>query len=425
MLLSSVGALLAFSLAIYLIIKKVPPVYSMMLGAFVGGIVVCIANPELVTNGVISGSVTLMVEGSKNIITSVLRILAAGILAGFLIKSRSAESIANFITDKLGAKNALLALALSTMILTSVGVFVDIAVITVAPIALSLAKKVNISRLAILVAMIGGGKCGNILSPNPNTLAVTSAFDVTLESVVTYSLFAALMGLLVTVLISKKISNKGSMVSDEEIILKDNDTPHVIKAIVAPITVIILLSFRPLFGLSIDPMIALPLGGIIGVLVLGHSSRLVEYANYGLTKMSGVAIMLIGTGALAGVISASELGNLITSLIEHFAIPGFLLAPISGSLMSFATASTTSGATVASDVFGATITGFGVSSVAAAAMVNASATVLDHMPHGSFFHSTSASVNMKFDEALKMIGYATVIGLTLTLSTIATYLVVG
>ncbi|BBP93397.1 hypothetical protein BsIDN1_70150 [Bacillus safensis] len=64
------------------------------------------------------------------------------------------------------------------MILTTVGVFVDVAVITVAPIALAIAKRAKLSKTGILLAMIGGGKAGNIMSPNPNAIAASDAFLV-------------------------------------------------------------------------------------------------------------------------------------------------------------------------------------------------------------------------------------------------------
>ena len=63
-----------------------------------------------------------------------------------------------------------------------VGVFIDISVITVAPIALAIGKKANISKESLLLAMIGGGKAGNIISPNPNTIAASEAFNVDLTS---------------------------------------------------------------------------------------------------------------------------------------------------------------------------------------------------------------------------------------------------
>lgn len=423
MYLSLLGAIIAFTLAIYLILKKLPPFYAMAIGAFIGGLLVVIATPDLQVDGIISGTVSLMVDGSKNVMSSVLRILAAGVLAGFLIESKSAESMANFITDKLGAERALIALALSTLILTSVGVFIDIAVITVSPIALSLARRADLSRLAILVAMIGGGKCGNIISPNPNTLAAAEAFNADLTLVILAGVIPAIIGFIVTVIISRSIKG-GTKVSADEVLETDKDSlPTIGKAIIAPCSVIILLSLRPLIGLNIDPLIALPAGGLIGAVALGQHRMLIEYTTFGLDKMKNVAIMLIGTGALAGVISASSLGDVVIGLLEKLSLPAFLLAPLSGSLMSFATASTTTGASTAASVFGPTLLEMGVGAVAAAAMINAAATVFDHMPHGSFFHATSGSVNMKFNEALSMIGYASIVGATLAVSSILVYVI--
>jgi GntP family gluconate:H+ symporter len=62
------------------------------------------------------------------------------------------------------------------MILTTVGVLVDVAVITVSPIALAIARRAKLSKTAILLAMIGGGKAGNIMSPNPNAIAASDAY---------------------------------------------------------------------------------------------------------------------------------------------------------------------------------------------------------------------------------------------------------
>jgi GntP family gluconate:H+ symporter len=83
--------------------------------------------------------------------------------------------------------------------------------------------------------------------------------------------------------------------------------------------------------------------------------------------------------------------------------------------MSAATASTTAGTAVASQVFSSTILGMGVSAIAGAAMIHAGATVLDHLPHGSFFHATGGSVNMEIKERLKVMPYETLVGLTLAI----------
>ncbi len=92
---------------------------------------------------------------------------------------------------------------------------------------------------------------------------------------------------------------------------------------------------------------------------MGKIKHINKYATYGLAKMSGVAILLIGTGTLAGIIANSGLKDVIISGINALGLPSFMLAPVSGILMSAATASTTSGTAVATSVFGPTIVQLG------------------------------------------------------------------
>ena len=83
--------------------------------------------------------------------------------------------------------------------------------------------------------------------------------------------------------------------------------------------------------------------------------------------------------------------------------------------MSAATASTTAGATVASATFAGTIMAAGINGLYGAAMIHAGATVLDHLPHGSFFHATAGSTYTKFEERFKLIPYESAIGFVLAL----------
>lgn len=404
---SAFGALVALVVAIFLILKKVPPAYGMLVGALVGGLV----------GGVdLSQTVTLMIGGAQGITTAVMRILAAGVLAGVLIESGAANSIAESITNKLGETRALLALALASMILTVVGVFVDVAVITVSPIALALARRTDLSKAAILLAMIGGGKAGNIMSPNPNAIAAADTFHLPLTSVMMAGVIPAIFGLILTYFLAKRLINKGSKVTDQEVVMVESQNlPSFSTALVAPLVAILLLALRPLFDIKVDPLIALPLGGLIGALCMGKLRQANSYAISGLGKMAPVAIMLLGTGALAGIIANSGLKDVLIQGLEHSGLPSYILAPISGALMSLATASTTAGTAVASNVFSSTLLELGVSSLAGAAMIHAGATVFDHMPHGSFFHATGGSVNMEMKERLKLIPYESAVGLIMTI----------
>ena len=400
---SALGAVVALSVAIFLILKKVPPAYGMIAGALIGG---------LIGGADLAATVKLMIEGAQGITTAVMRILAAGVLAGVLIESGAATTIAETIVKKLGEQRALLALAVATMILTAVGVFVDVAVITVSPIALALARRVDLSKPAILLAMIGGGKAGNIISPNPNAIAASDAFNLPLTSVMSAGTIPAVFGLALTYFLAKRLIHKGSRVDEKEVVVTEGDNlPKFLAAMTAPLVSIALLALRPIAGIAVDPLIALPAGGLAGALVMGKYRHINQYAVSGLGKMSGVAIMLLGTGALAGIIANSGLKDVLIDGLTASGLPSYLLAPVSGILMSLATASTTAGTVVASNVFSGTLLELGVSSLAAAAMIHAGATVADHMPHGSFFHATGGSVNMDISERLKLIPYESAIGL--------------
>ena len=178
------GAIIGLVLAIYLILKKLNPVYALFIGGIVGG---------LLGGASLAETTQIVIDGTTSVMGAVVRVLAAGILAGVLIESGAAEKIAETIVEKLGEKKAILAIALACMIITSVGVFITVAVIIVAPIALSIAKKAKLSKEAILLAMIGGGKAGNIISPNPNTIAVAKGFDVDLAQVMINGIIPALI----------------------------------------------------------------------------------------------------------------------------------------------------------------------------------------------------------------------------------------
>ena len=91
--------------------------------------------------------------------------------------------------------------------------------------------------------------------------------------------------------------------------------------------------------------------------------------------------------------------------------------------MAGATASTTAGATIASQTFASTLLEAGVPALSAAAMIHAGATVIDSLPHGSFFHATGGSVSMSISDRMKLIPYEACVGLASTITTVVIYLI--
>lgn len=408
---TAIGALFGLLISVFLIIKKISPTYSLIAGAIVGGLLGGLS---------LADTVSVMTDGVKDVTPAIIRILTAGVLSGILIKTGAATTISNAIINTLGEKRVFAALALATMLLCTVGVFIDVAVITVAPIALSIGKRLGLSPSVLLIAMIGGGKCGNIVSPNPNTIIAAENFKADLSSVMFYNVLPAVIGLLFTIfvimrLIPKRLTNNGT--KQEEEVADDKQLPSLASSLVAPIITIILLALRPVAGITVDPLIALPIGGICGILCMKQWKNILPSIEYGLQKMSTVAVLLIGTGTIAGVIKNSTLKDWILHLLEQAHFNEIMIAPVSGALMSATTASTTAGATLASASFADAILAVGISAAWGAAMINSSATVLDHLPHGSFFHATGGVCELTFKERLKLIPYETLIGAVLATST--------
>ena len=425
---SALAAVIGLCISILLIIRKVSPVFSLMLGALIGG---------LLAGWGLETTVAHMVSGVKDITPAIVRILAAGVLTGMLVKTGAASTIAHSIIKALGEKYIYLALALSAMILTGMGVFIDVAVITIAPIAIIMGNKLQLSKFKLLFAMIGGGKCGNILSPNPNTIIAAENFDAPLSSVMAAGIIPALVGLAVTVFVILPLMPKdkptqtirnNSPEGNENASLEtkqEDNLPSLWRSLLGPIVTIILLALRPIADIVIDPMIALPVGGLVGILSTGKWREMATCLTFGLEKMSGIAILLVGTGTLAGIIKASAIKDVLVGMLAGWSGGGSFMAPIAGALMSAASASTTAGATIASASFAQAILAAGVTAVWGAAMTNAGATTLDHLPHGSFFHATGGSMGFSVSERLRLIPYETLVGLVLTIASVAMYFIVG
>lgn len=397
------SALLALAISIFLIVRKFPPVYALMFGAFAGAIVAA---------GDITYVVGEMSAGAKDITPAILRVLAAGVLAGTLVGTGSAEKIARSITYVFGEKKAVYAIIFASFVLTLSGVFIDVAVLTVAPIAMAVAGKSGASRIAILIALIGGGKSGNAISPNPNTISAAANFNAPLSEVMFVNIGAAVVGIIATVAVVWFISRRKNSESRVESNLNSDteNLPSIWAALSGPVVAIGLLVQRPVFDINIDPIIALPAGSLVCSVVSGKIKSFFADSTSGLAKMTPVAVLLLGTGCLGGIIKASTLKDAILSFIELAGVSDIFIAPVSGALMSAATASTTAGAAIASATFSEAVLATGISAVWGAAMTNAGAIVFDQMPHGSFFHVSAGSVNMTFADRLKLVPYESVIG---------------
>lgn len=406
MIITTFGALIGLFTAILLILKKYEPVYSLMFGALIGG---------LVGGCDVYNTIEFMINGAKDITPSILRVLASGFLAATLIKTGAVNRISEEIVKILGDKHSILGIILSTFVLAAVGVNLDVAIITVAPIGLSLGKKLDYSKMSILFALLGGGKAGNIISPNPNTLAAADNFNVNLSSVMMSNIIPSVFGIVITLFIAKFLANKHSKINLNNLDDNNEKLPSLFSSIIGPLVSITLLSMGNIINISVDPLIALPIGAIVTIIATKNIKYTNEYLSFGISEMQGICLLLLGTGTLVGIIQSSNLQQSTISLLNLLSIPEVLLAPISGMIMSLATASSTAGATIASSTFSNAILESGLSAVSGATLVNVSSSVFEQLPHGSLFHTSGSSVNINLSERFKLLPYEIIVGLSMTI----------
>lgn len=404
---STFGAIFGLVFAVFLIFKKLNPVYAMIGGALVGGLVGGASLPK---------TVDILIGGAESIVPAVVRVLCAGIFAGVIIETGAANKIADKIIKKLGEDFAMLAIILSSMIICAVGVLLPVSVITMIPIALVLGEKANFSKSSVLIAVLGGAKSGNMLSPNPNTIAIADGFKVDLSMVMINGIVPAISGIIATYIIAKLLVKKGDPIMLEHPKNEAQLLPSFRAAIFGPVVVVGLLVLNSILSLGLDSMLILPIGGFAAAVVMKKRDKFLDYCTAGLNKMTGAAILLLGTGTLAGVISKSGLSGSIIDLLNQFGISGVFLSSIAGILMGGASASVTGGSVITSTVFSKPILDLGIKPIAAAEMVHTGVSVIDDLPHGNLFHISAQSVNYEIKQRMKLIPYELLIGLTMNVA---------
>jgi len=231
-----IGVIVGIIVGVALVIKKLNPVCSLFLGVVTGA---------LVGGAGFAGTLDIILDGTGNIMGVVARIIAGGVLAGVLIESGAAESIAKTIVEKFGAKHVLMGVALASTIITGTGIFMSVGVVILAPIALAVGIKTNVSKGALILALSGGAKAGNMIGPNPNTIAVAEAFGLSASEVMINGILPALIGLTVTVILANLIKNRGSKVLESDVHGEEEEEnsnlPSFAKAMVAPVFAIAFL----------------------------------------------------------------------------------------------------------------------------------------------------------------------------------------
>ena len=115
------------------------------------------------------------------------------------------------------------------------------------------------------------------------SIAASEAFGVDLTALMMENAIPAIGALIVTIVLATMLSKKGKdAIPAAEDTREKASLPGFMAAFAGPLVVIILLALRPICGISIDPLIALPLGGLVCILVTGNAKDTISITEFGL-----------------------------------------------------------------------------------------------------------------------------------------------
>lgn len=104
------------------------------------------------------------------------------------------------------------------MVIIVVGVFIFVVVLIVVLIVLFVGKSMGISKLLLLIVLLGGGKVGNIILFNLNIIAVVNGFDLFLSDVMIVGFILVVFGLIIVVVFVNIMRSKGLMVKEMDFV---------------------------------------------------------------------------------------------------------------------------------------------------------------------------------------------------------------
>ena len=189
-----------------------------------------------------------------------------------------------------------------------------------------------------------------------------------------------------------------------------------------PIGDILGISFLSSVNLPMDPFYVLPIGAVVGLLVMGQRKNIADFATKGAIRMAPVVLMLFGAGAIGGLITVSVFPNMIETALYNIGIPTGFLAPLSSTIFSSATGSNAAGVIIGGESFASTILAAGVPAMAGAVMLHAGGGFLDIVPHGNIFLATQQGMKCTMTERIKVMPLEAAVGGAMTLTAVVMYL---
>lgn len=358
--------------------------------------------PQLVEKGE-ANFVSNYMGGFTGFITSWYLMFLIGAIFGKLMEdSGAADSVSKWIVEKIGMKNAALAIVIACAVLTYGGVSLFVVAFSVYPMAISLFKEANLPR-RFIPAALGFGS---------TTFTMTSAGSPEIQNWIPIQYLHTTpyagweVSLLVAVfmmifgywwlkrMIMKAVKNGEHFVTRETDNMEVRDNlPNPFVSMI-PLLVVLVISFVFHNSLKESALILALLGGVIATYLL-HRKYFINFWHAISEGTMGALIAIANTAAVVGFGGVAKATPAFASAVDFMTnIPG---SPLIGSAVAVCiiaglTGSASGGQTIALPLLAPHYMDMGVNPEALHRIVSISSGSLDSLPHGGYVVTTIRAI---------------------------------
>lgn len=328
--------------------------------------------------------------------------LLGSMFGKFMEDTGAADSVARWIINKLGRKQAVLAVVLACAILTYGGVSVFVVAFSVYPMALSLFKDANLPRRFIPAALAFGSVTFTMTSAGspeiqnwiPIKYLGTSPYAAWEVSLVVAVLMATFGYWWLRKIINRALANGECFEAREgDPVLLDRKLPHPVASLI-PLLVVLGLSFSFHSSYAQNALIIALLGGVLSIAIINFKhfhrpQQAISEATTGALVAIGNTSAVVGFGSIAKITPAFD-----TAVTAMTSLPGNPLvgAAVAVSVIAGLTGSASGGQAIALPEVGPHYLQAGVNPDQLHRIVSISSGALDSLPHNGYVVTTIRAI---------------------------------
>jgi GntP family gluconate:H+ symporter len=403
---------------------KILPFFALFIVAIIVGLLTGIPIADM--SGVV-------IEGFSKSLGYTTIITVSAVIVGEIMKETGAiYVISKTILKAVGKENSSFAIGIAGYVVAFPVLCGDTAFILLSPLAKSLAISGAANPMNIILALAAGSFASYaLLFPAAPLLPVT-LLEADIASSLIIGLVASIPAVIIGLLITRRLGNglntklelKDTKSIDEQIAQygKLPSAATVITILMVPIALIVGRSIitnvlgtnMPLLDFLGDPVIALPIGVILSMLLA--KGKPIEEINKWIIKAvenSTSVIMIVGAGSVLGtVLQLTGVGTYLGNIAMGFNLPALLVVFLIAVIMKTGQGGTTTTMITATSIILPLLPSLGLHPVMVAMTISAGAMIMVHV-NDSFFWVVSGFSKMDVASGYKTISVlSAVMGIT-------------